>query len=114
MSFNLLMRVAVICAGLCMASAPVPAQSPVHRQIAITIDDLPGWASEFDDCGGNYRDDHEIAGKILREQKIPAVGFVNERKLYKDGEVDARIKALNMWLDNVIRARQSHIWAYIA
>ena len=35
----------------------------------------------------------------LRDQKIPVVGFVNERKLYKFGEVDDRIKALRMWLD---------------
>ena len=27
------------------------------------------------------------------------IGFVNEQKLYKIGEVDERIKALNMWLD---------------
>ena len=27
------------------------------------------------------------------------VGFVNEKKLYKPGEVDERIKALQMWLD---------------
>jgi peptidoglycan/xylan/chitin deacetylase (PgdA/CDA1 family) len=97
-SFNLLMRVAVICAGLCMASAPVPAQSPVHRQIAITIDDLPaGQANSM-----TAAEITEMTAKLLatlREQKIPAVGFVNERKLYKDGEVDARIKALNMWLD---------------
>jgi peptidoglycan/xylan/chitin deacetylase (PgdA/CDA1 family) len=35
----------------------------------------------------------------LRDQKIPVVGFVNEKKLYKPGEVDARINALKMWLD---------------
>ena len=35
----------------------------------------------------------------LRDQKIPVVGFVNEKKLYKTGEVDERIKALQMWLD---------------
>jgi peptidoglycan/xylan/chitin deacetylase (PgdA/CDA1 family) len=35
----------------------------------------------------------------LRDQKIPVVGFVNEKKLYKLGEVDERIKALQMWLD---------------
>ena len=28
----------------------------------------------------------------LRDQKIPVVGFVNEKKLYKPGEVDERIK----------------------
>ena len=36
----------------------------------------------------------------LREQKVPVVGFVNEKKLYKTGEVDERIKALQMWLDS--------------
>src|SRR6202035_3830839 len=36
----------------------------------------------------------------LRDQKIPAVAFVNERKLYfKWDEVNERIAALNMWLD---------------
>ena len=35
----------------------------------------------------------------LKQQGIPAVGFVNEKKLYKWGEVDERIKALQMWLD---------------
>jgi peptidoglycan-N-acetylglucosamine deacetylase len=35
----------------------------------------------------------------LRERKVPVVGFVNEKKLYKSGEVDQRIKALEMWLD---------------
>jgi peptidoglycan/xylan/chitin deacetylase (PgdA/CDA1 family) len=35
----------------------------------------------------------------LRDQKVPVVGFVNEKKLYKSGEVDERIKALQMWLD---------------
>src|SRR5206468_12866956 len=33
----------------------------------------------------------------LRDQKVPAVGFVNEQKLYKFGEVDDRIKALSIW-----------------
>ncbi len=35
----------------------------------------------------------------LRDQKVPVVGFVNEKKLYHFGEVDERIKALGMWLD---------------
>jgi peptidoglycan/xylan/chitin deacetylase (PgdA/CDA1 family) len=36
---------------------------------------------------------------ILKQQNIPAVGFVNEQKVYKWGEVDERIRALSMWLD---------------
>jgi peptidoglycan/xylan/chitin deacetylase (PgdA/CDA1 family) len=35
----------------------------------------------------------------LRDQKVPAVGFVNEKKLYNFGEVDQRMAALRMWLD---------------
>lgn len=35
----------------------------------------------------------------LKDQKVPAVGFVNAKKVFKWGEVDERIKALNMWLD---------------
>jgi peptidoglycan/xylan/chitin deacetylase (PgdA/CDA1 family) len=75
---------------------PLAAQS--QRELAITIDDLPAGAA-----------DHMSSSEILdmttkllttlRDQKIPAVGFVNEKKLYKIGEVDDRIKALNMWLD---------------
>lgn len=81
-----------------LGSLPVLAQNPVQRQIAITIDDLPA-------AGSNSMSGTEIVemtGKLLgtlRDQKVPAVGFVNERKLYKFGEVDDRIKALSMWLD---------------
>jgi peptidoglycan-N-acetylglucosamine deacetylase len=45
----------------------------------------------------------EMTTKLLatiRDQKVPVVGFVNEKKLYKLGEVDERIKALQMWLDD--------------
>jgi len=78
--------------------APLWAQAPQSRSIAITIDDLPA-------ANANVMTGVEITemtGKLLttlRDQKIPAVGFVNESKLYKLGEVDERIKALNMWLD---------------
>ena len=69
------------------------------RQIAITIDDLPAGAANWMSAG----EIDQMTAKLLtplREQKIPAVGFVNEKKLYKTGEVDERIKALNIWLDS--------------
>jgi peptidoglycan-N-acetylglucosamine deacetylase len=82
-------------------SSPLLAQNPAppQRSIAITIDDLPAGAA-------NSMTASEILEmtitllKTLRDQKVPAVGFVNEQKLYKTGEVDDRIKALNLWLDN--------------
>jgi len=75
---------------------PLFAQAP--REIAVTIDDLPaGNANAM--TGAEILDMTSKLLGTLREQKAPAVGFVNERKLYKLAEVDERIKALNLWLD---------------
>src|SRR6266700_4432370 len=74
------------------------AQSSTQRQIAITIDDLPaGSAASM--TGAEITEMTIKLLTTLRDQKVPAVGFVNEKKLYKPGEVDERIKALRMWLD---------------
>jgi len=76
----------------------VHAQAPA-REIAITIDDLP--AAGMSVSGAETL---EMTSKLLGtlcDQKVPAVGFVNERKLYRQlGEVDQRIKVLGMWLDS--------------
>lgn len=75
------------------------AQAQPDRQVAITIDDLPASDAE----SMNAATLTEMTSKLLaalRQQNVPAVGFVNEVKLYKTGEVDARIKVLNMWLDS--------------
>ena len=83
---------------LLIATLPLCAQNAPQRAISITIDDLPA-ASASSMTGKEIL---EMTTKLLgtlRDQKIPVVGFVNERKLYKFGEVDDRIKALSMWLD---------------
>jgi peptidoglycan/xylan/chitin deacetylase (PgdA/CDA1 family) len=77
---------------------PATAQKAPDRQVAITIDDLPAGSANSMDAATIT----EMTTKLLttlRDQKVPAVGFVNEKKLYKLGEVDERIKALRMWLD---------------
>jgi peptidoglycan/xylan/chitin deacetylase (PgdA/CDA1 family) len=101
MSMNFSIRTAALKLTVFFLSmiAPLAAQNPPRRAIAITIDDLPAAAADF--MTGNEID--EMTAKLLatlRDQKVPAVGFVNERKLYKLGEVDARIAALKMWGDN--------------
>ena len=78
--------------------APSRAQNSSQRTIAITIDDLPAAAANF----MTGTEINEMTAKLLttlRDQKVAAVGFVNEKKLYKLGEVDARINALKMWGD---------------
>jgi peptidoglycan/xylan/chitin deacetylase (PgdA/CDA1 family) len=81
-------------------SQPLHAQTPQKpdRQVAITIDDLPSGMADRLPATDITAMTAKLLG-TLRDQKIPAVGFVNEKKLYKPGEVDERIKALQMWLD---------------
>lgn len=78
---------------------PLFAQNPAQRAVAITFDDLPGVAANLMSAKELLDMTTKLLG-TLRDQKVPAVGFVNEQKLYKIGEVDDRIKALNLWLDN--------------
>lgn len=81
-------------------SISVSAQSAKQpdRQVAVTIDDLPAGMADRLPAAEISALTAKLLG-TLRDQKIPAVGFVNEKKLYKPGEVDERIKALQMWLD---------------
>ncbi len=89
----------VIVCTFCVIAAAVSSRAATQpdRQVAITIDDLPAGSNSISAATIS-----EMTSKLLgtlRDQKVPVVGFVNERKLYKLGEVDERIKALRMWLD---------------
>jgi peptidoglycan-N-acetylglucosamine deacetylase len=76
-----------------------PPAAPPDRQIAITIDDLPAGAARSMSAAAITEMTTRLLA-VLQKEKIPAVGFVNERYLYFNwGEADERIKALNMWLD---------------
>jgi peptidoglycan/xylan/chitin deacetylase (PgdA/CDA1 family) len=90
---------AAVCA-LCVYPFSAKAQAPqkVDRQVAVTIDDLPAGMADRLPAADITALTAKLLG-TLRDQKIPVVGFVNEKKLYKTGEVDERIKALQMWLD---------------
>ena len=82
------------------ANPSAASTEPAGREVAITIDDLPAAAASM--TKGDAASITAMTSKllaILRQQNIPAVGFVNEQKLYKWGEVDERIRALTMWLD---------------
>jgi len=76
------------------------AQTPQKpdRQVAVTIDDLPAGMADRLPASQITAMTTKLLG-TLRDQKIPVVGFVNEKKLFKSGEADERIKALQMWLD---------------
>ncbi|MEZ5344436.1 MAG: polysaccharide deacetylase family protein [Pyrinomonadaceae bacterium] len=68
------------------------------RQVAVTFDDLPATLRNE-----NYRSFEYVTKELLaklKSEKIPAIGFVNERKLFAYGEIDKRTELLKMWLDN--------------
>jgi peptidoglycan-N-acetylglucosamine deacetylase len=95
----LLFVIGMALACLLAVRATAGPAAPPERQVAITIDDLPAGAAN----SMSAADIREMTAKLLgtlREQKVPVVGFVNEKKLYKPGEVDERIQALRLWLDD--------------
>ncbi len=69
---------------------------PVERSLAITVDDLP--IGGVDEGLAAVADINRRIVATLSSRKVPAVGFVNEEKLYRDGEVDGRIAILEGWL----------------
>ena len=93
------MLLAVLCT-LSFSCVSVGAQSAKQpdRQVAVTIDDLPAGTADRRPAAEITAMTAKLLG-TLRDQKVPVVGFVNEKKLYKPGEVDERIKALQLWLD---------------
>ncbi|MEP7142961.1 MAG: polysaccharide deacetylase family protein [Ferruginibacter sp.] len=70
------------------------------NQVCFTIDDLPvvGLSSRSNES------QRTVVKKLLlalKKHKIPAIGFVNEFKLYTAGQQDTfKINLLKMWLDS--------------
>ena len=95
-----LVRVLLSAALVAAALAPVSAagqdkSTRAAREVAVTFDDLPAPYGDLEDM-------RRITPKLLeslRRNGVPAVGFVNEAKLYRRGETDARIGLLRAWLD---------------
>lgn len=80
------------CAGA--AGGQTPPAAP-RREVAVTFDDLPAPY-------GGLEDMRRITPRLLEAVKrsgAPAVGFVNERRLYHRGEMDARTELLRAWLE---------------
>jgi peptidoglycan/xylan/chitin deacetylase (PgdA/CDA1 family) len=79
-------------------SAAAPTGRPPDRRIALTFDDLP--ANLFRQTDALME---EVTGGLLAgltRNGIPAIGFVNESKLYVDGELrPVRVEQLRRWID---------------
>lgn len=74
------------------------AQPPAERAVAITFDDLP-FASVPVEDNASLIDMTSRLLQHLKTERVPAVGFVNEAKLYREGHLDpARVGLLRSWL----------------
>ena len=78
--------------------ASIASGQRLERTIAVTIDDLPVVVTQSD-----AKKRIDITRKLLahvKKARVPAIGFVNENKLYRDGKRnDEQIALLKMWLD---------------
>ncbi len=90
--------------ALLLPADAIPRTPAVERAIAVTFDDLPAPPAGV--VANDVASLEELTRKLLtavRKYSIPAVGFVNEGKLFVEGEgprdVDRRIGLLRMWLD---------------
>jgi peptidoglycan/xylan/chitin deacetylase (PgdA/CDA1 family) len=89
----------VLVALLCLGRLSVlPAQRP-QREMAITIDDLPTVSvlPQTPESAARL-----TAGLLsaLERHRVPAIGFVNEGKLYVNGGLDPRrVALLQQWID---------------
>src|SRR2546423_13549153 len=69
----------------------------VHREVAITFDDLPS-AYGNDDLKRMIDVTKTLLQKI-KSNHVPAIGFVNESKLHRRGGMDARTALLRMGVE---------------
>lgn len=82
---------------LLTASLVAQTHKPPARHIAVTVDDLPAMNATDLDAASITEINRKIIAAIVAAQ-APATGFVIEERLYKTGEVDRRIAALDSWL----------------
>jgi peptidoglycan/xylan/chitin deacetylase (PgdA/CDA1 family) len=77
----------------------VSAAEAQTRLMAVTIDDLPTVSVAGNEIGEAERVTRDLVAALVRH-KVPAIGFVNERKLQPGGTIDPRrIALLQQWID---------------
>lgn len=93
-------RQPLLCTLLAAAFALLPAASAqAQKRMAVTIDDLPHTSALPADFDAIARHAANLVG-CLETSRIPAVGFVNESRLYEEGTLDPRrVALLQRWLD---------------
>src|SRR5512138_816266 len=112
----MLLPIAVRCAAVLFAIAHGPSPAPpsrlAARRVAVTFDDLPVVSRAFTSAGDHARITRAIVAAI-RAHHIPAIGFVNEGKIYRNGVADsAEIALLRQWSRAGLELG-NHTWSHL-
>jgi peptidoglycan-N-acetylglucosamine deacetylase len=94
MKHNLMRTIWMAASITCLTFFTIPAHA--QRQIAITFDDLIFVPND------NVEQVKMLTTKLLktlRQNKVPTIGFVNEGKINRQNEIEARTGILKMWID---------------
>jgi len=78
------------------ASGGAPGEPFAERTVALTVDDLP--VGRGHGLAHQQRVTRDLVRRIT-EAGVPAIGFVNEGKLFVDGRIEARTDLLRRWVD---------------
>ncbi|AKS41620.1 polysaccharide deacetylase family protein [Wenzhouxiangella marina] len=74
-------------------------EDSLRPSLAVTIDDLPVGPPSRHDLDQQTRITERLLA-VLRARAVPAIGFVNEARLEREGELDPeRVALLRRWLD---------------
>lgn len=95
-----------------VSSQVPPPASPVVREIAITMDDLPGVSAAERTTAHLQQLTRGVLAAFARH-RVPAIGFVNENKLDRDGAPDPdRVALLRHWTDTGLELG-NHTYAHL-
>lgn len=89
----------LLAALLLGAPALASAQGKSVRRVAVTFDDLPMMGDAGRSTGAGVLENTKKIVAALAANKVPVVGFVNERGIEKAGQRAERLAALKVWLD---------------
>ncbi len=89
--------IALMALGVAGCGAELESASAPGRRVAVTFDDLPANSYLATTDAFVRVTDPLLAGLI--ENELPIIGFVNETKLYPDGQLDpVRVELLRRWV----------------
>ena len=81
---------------ICCALVTVSVWGQGSKQMVITVDDLPYITNKEDTLQHIYINENIV--RQLVDYKVPAIGFVNESKLFVDGRLsDPEVKNIDLW-----------------